>query len=102
MSKKLKSTSLFRLMFFESSEESRQVDTEDRSPDSRVTSALDELDIPYRYLPFSRTFEAHLHLEYVATMPTLKEISEKIPCGVAVPATGEFQDFLHESPSTRD
>jgi hypothetical protein len=54
-------------MFFESSEESRQIDTEDRSPDSRVTTALDELDIPYRYLPVSRTFEAHLHLEYDRT-----------------------------------
>jgi hypothetical protein len=51
-------------MFFESSDESRQIDTEDRSPDSRVTTALDEFDIPYRYLPVSRTFEAHLHLEY--------------------------------------
>ena len=50
-------------MFFESSEESRQIDEEDRSPDSRVTTALDALDIPYRYLPVSRTFEAHLHLE---------------------------------------
>ena len=50
-------------MFFESSEESRQIDEDDRSPDSRVTTALDALDIPYRYLPVSRTFEVHLHLE---------------------------------------
>jgi hypothetical protein len=50
-------------MFFEPSEESQQTDTEDCPPDARVTTALDELDIPYHYLPRSQQFEIHYPLD---------------------------------------
>jgi len=50
-------------MFFEPSEESQQTDTEDCPPDARVTTALDELDIPYHYLPRSQQFEIHYLLD---------------------------------------
>jgi hypothetical protein len=50
-------------MFFEPSQDSRDTDTEDCSPDSRVTAALDELDIPYHYLPRSQKYEIHYALD---------------------------------------
>lgn len=49
-------------MFFEPSQDSQQTDTEDCSPDSRVTAALDELDIPYHYLPKSQKYEIHMEV----------------------------------------
>ena len=50
-------------MFFEPSQDSQQSDTEHCPPDSRVTAALDELDIPYHYLPNSQKYEIHYALD---------------------------------------
>jgi hypothetical protein len=49
-------------MFFESSEESRQTETEDFPTDPRVSSALDELDIPYTCNPATGRFEVLVQL----------------------------------------
>ena len=49
-------------MHFESSQNSQQTDTEGCPLDSRVTTTLDELDIPYQYLPSSQQFEIHYPL----------------------------------------
>ena len=50
-------------MFFEPSQDSQQTDTQECPPDSRVTVALDELDIPYQYLPRSQQCEANYSLD---------------------------------------
>ena len=49
-------------MFFEPSKDSQQTDTEDSPPDTRFTTALDELDIPYQYMPGSQQIEANYSL----------------------------------------
>jgi hypothetical protein len=51
-------------MFFESSEESRKTETEDFPADPRVSSALDELDIPYQFHPATGRFEILCQLEH--------------------------------------
>ncbi len=50
-------------MYFKPSQDSNQTDTEDCTPDHRVTAALDELDIRYEYLPRSQQFEANYSLD---------------------------------------
>ena len=62
-SEKLKSTSLNPLMFFEPSNESQQTETEDFPADPRVSSALDELDIPCHFNPATGRFEVLVQLE---------------------------------------
>jgi hypothetical protein len=50
-------------MFFESSEESSQTETQDFATDSRVTTALDELDIPYECNPSTGRFQVLVQLK---------------------------------------
>ena len=50
-------------MFFETSEESSQTETQDFAPDSRVSSALDALDIPYECDPSTGRFEILVQLK---------------------------------------
>jgi hypothetical protein len=50
-------------MFFEPSEESKQTETQDFPADPRVSSALDELDIPYQFHPATGRFEILCQLE---------------------------------------
>lgn len=50
-------------MFFDPSNESQQTETEDFPPDPRVSSALDELDIPYECDPSTGRFEVLVQLE---------------------------------------
>lgn len=50
-------------MFFEPSQNSQQTDTEDSTPDPRVITALDEIDIRYEYSPRSQQFEVKYWLD---------------------------------------
>jgi len=50
-------------MFFEPFEESKQTEKQDVPADPRVSSALDELDIPYRFHPATGRFEILCQLE---------------------------------------
>ena len=50
-------------MFFESSEESSNTESEDFAQDSRVSSALDALDIPYECDPSTGRFEVLVQLK---------------------------------------
>jgi hypothetical protein len=50
-------------MFFETSEESSKTETQDFAPDSRVSSALDALDIPYECDPSTGRFEVLVQLK---------------------------------------
>jgi hypothetical protein len=50
-------------MFFESSEESSNTESEDFSQDPRVSSALDALDIPYECDPSTGRFEVLVQLK---------------------------------------
>jgi hypothetical protein len=51
------------LMIFNRSDDTEQSDSQDSPPDRRVSSALDELDIPYNYDPITARFEVLCQLK---------------------------------------
>ncbi len=50
-------------MFFEPSEEFHSTETEETTPDSRVSSALDALDIPYECHPTTGRFQVLVQIK---------------------------------------